>query len=175
MNMDIRRIVTGHDQNGRAVVTHDGEPPLNFTGVTGNGNALIWVTDRAPADNNDGADAGSRKVGIAPEPGGSIIRVVEYPPESERGAGGPDERAHLASLGARLPQDQSRHPGMHKTDTVDYAIIMAGEIHMLLDCSEVHLKAGDVEVQRGTFHAWSNRGSQPCRIAFILIDADPAP
>ncbi len=70
MVMDIRRVVTGHDQAGKAVITHDGEPPLNFIGASGNGNALIWVTEGAPADNMDPGDAGDQKVGIAPGPGG---------------------------------------------------------------------------------------------------------
>jgi quercetin dioxygenase-like cupin family protein len=84
-----------------------------------------------------------------------------------------DPASMHASLGQGAPKRgrPPRHPAMHRTRTVDYAIVMAGEIDMLLDDSEIHLKAGDVLVQQGTNHAWVNRGTEPCRIAFVLIDA----
>jgi mannose-6-phosphate isomerase-like protein (cupin superfamily) len=174
MTMDIRRVVTGHDENGKAVVILDGAPPINNRAETGNAMALIWSTLGAPADNRGNEDGGAHVVPIAPTDGGSTIRIVEYPPESTDGPAR-DERAHLESLGGHVPETPARHPGMHKTDSVDYALILAGEIDMLLDDDDVHLTAGDVVVQRGTYHAWANRGAVPCRIAFILIGADPLP
>jgi len=82
---------------------------------------------------------------------------------------------YLSKAGGAEQPEGARHPGMHKTNSIDYALIMEGEIDMLMDDTEVHLQAGDVVVQRGTVHAWANRGSAPCKIAFILIDAVPAP
>src|SRR6267378_559848 len=133
-----RRVVTGHDAKEKAVVLIDGAATnakqRKATGLT---STLLWVTDRAPADNSGSADAAEREIGVAPPPRGSIFRVVDFPPAVAFGA-------------------------------VDNAA-------MLLDDSEVHLKAGDVLVQQGTNHAWVNRGKESCRIAFALIDADELP
>ncbi len=96
--------------------------------------------------------------------------MVEFAPEGKDGAS--EELEYLAKVGTEQ-HDDARHPGMHITHSVDYAIIMSGEIDMLVDEDEVHLKTGDVVVQRGNNHAWVNRGTEPCRIAFILIDAHP--
>ncbi|NQV56748.1 MAG: cupin domain-containing protein [Rhodospirillales bacterium] len=173
MSMEIRRVVTGHDEDGKAVVTQDGTPPRLTTSRAGSELALFWVEPTTPANNSDPEDGGDMDIGIPPPPGGSIFRVVEFPPEqSDEAASAPGSEG-LSNMGAETP-DGARHPGMHRTDSIDYAIIMTGEIDMLLDDSEVHLKAGDVVVQRGTYHAWANRGSVPCRVAFVLIDADPA-
>jgi mannose-6-phosphate isomerase-like protein (cupin superfamily) len=107
-----------------------------------------------------------------PPAGGSVFRIVDFPPEPPEMRSADPASMH-ASLGEGVPKrgKPPRHPAMHRTRTVDYAIVMAGEIDMLLDDSEIHLKAGDVLVQQGTNHAWVNRGSEPCRIAFVLIDA----
>ena len=176
---DIRRVVTGHDDDGRAVVLFDGAPPRSVEAAGGIGRALFWISTETPADNSGSADGGDLETGIPPPPGGSIFRVVEFPPQGDDpDDGGMAEQAHLKKSGARIKGDDgltARHPGMHKTDTIDYAIIISGEIDMLLDDTEVHLKPGDVVVQRGTYHAWVNRGDEPCRIAFVLIDAKPAP
>ena len=174
MTMDLRRVVTGHDANGNAVVILDGAPPVNNRAETGNAMALIWSTDRAPADNRGSEDAGNRQVPIAPAGGGSTIRIVEYPPEGPNGPAR-DERAHLKSLGGHVPEPPARHPGMHKTDSVDYALILSGEIDMLLDEDDVELSTGDGVVERGSYRAWAGRGTAPCRIAFILIGAGPLP
>ena len=111
---------------------------------------------------------------LPPPKNGSKFRVVEYPPDSKRVAAlhGPTHaRRQVGGLCAR-PANK-RHPGFHKTDTIDYAIVLSGEIYALMDEGEVLLKAGDVLIQRGTNHAWSNRTEQPCCIAFVLIDAEP--
>lgn len=173
MTTSIRRVITGHDENGTAIVTLD-TPAPNARVRAANGliSTLLWVEDDTPADNSGDTDKADRDIGVSPPDGGSVFRVVEFPPE---------ESGNIfsnASMKAELGLDAddgtaSRHPGMHRTRSVDYAIILSGEIHMLLDDSEVHLKAGDTIVQRGTNHAWVNRSEAPCRIAFVLIDARP--
>jgi len=163
-----RRVVTGHDASGRAVVLIDGSAPnAKLRKATGLTSTLLWVTDASPADNSGSADAADRGIGVAPPGRGSIFRVVDFPPASEVGA--VDNAAMLREMGLA-----AAHRGagtMHRTRSIDYAIVISGEIDMLLDDSEVHLKAGDVLVQRGTNHAWVNRGKENCRIAFVLIDA----
>ena len=146
--MSIRRIVTGHDASGKAVVTIDGpatntkHPDENVTST------LMWVTDQAPSDIFAEGDAGDRKVGTAPSPGGTRFAVL-----------------HL------LPGNALH--GQHRTDTIDYVICMKGAIDMLLDNKVVHMQAGDIMIQRGTNHAWLNRGTEPAQIAFVLVDAQP--
>ena len=163
-----RRVVTGHDAAGRAVVLMDGAAPnAKLRKATGLTSTLLWVTDESPADNTGSADAADREIGVAPPPRGSIFRMVDFPPAAEAGA--VDNAAMLKEMG--LAGDHGGAGTMHRTRSVDYAIVISGEIDMLLDGSEVHLRAGDVLVQRGTNHAWVNRGKKSCRIAFVLIDA----
>src|SRR6266480_779591 len=169
-----RRVVTGHDAKGKAVVLIDGAAPnAKLRKATGLTSTLLWVTDRSPADNSGSADAAEREIGVAPPPCGSIFRVVDFPPSVDFGV--VDNAAMLREMGIGPGHGDARHAGMHRTQSVDYAVVISGEIDMLLDDSEVHLKAGDVLVQRGTNHAWVNRGRENCRIAFVLIDAkEPA-
>lgn len=173
MDSKIRRVVTGHDGTGKAVVLMDGEAPrVSVRKASGIGSALLWVTDSTPADLSGQTDAGDREIDVAPPRGGSIFRIVEFPPEKAVG----DVRSEdmLKEMGLQSQWEGGeppRHPGMHRTESIDYAVVMSGEIDMLLDDSEVHLKAGDVVVQRGTNHAWANRGDESCKIAFVLIDA----
>mgnify|MGYP006426489847 CR=1 FL=1 len=168
--MGTRRIVAGNDENGKAVIQFDSEAANVRNPTSTIESTLLWVTDSAPANNAGNEDAADQAIGIPPPSNGSIFRIVEFGPEG--GAATTDEQEYLASVGAEQ-HEGARHPGMHKTNSIDYAIIMSGEIDMLVDEDEVHVKAGDVVVQRGNNHAWANRGSEPCRIAFILIDADP--
>jgi len=171
----IRRVVTGHDARGRSVILSDGPSPhvLTLPGRPDFALTNLWVTDRAPASNAGGGDAAARPVVLEPPRNGTIFRVVEFPPD--RVAGGFDRKAAFAAMGAghAMDPDPSRHPGMHKTDTVDYALVLSGEIWALMDEGETLLRAGDTLVQRGTNHAWSNRGDQPCQVAFILVSASP--
>jgi len=166
-----RRVVTGHDASGRAVVLIDGAAPnAKLRKATGLTSTLLWATDESPADNSGGADSAERDIGVAPPPRGSIFRVVEFPPAAESGA--VDNAAMLKEMGiAGAAHSDPRHATMHRTRSIDYAVVISGEIDMLLDDSEVHLEAGDVLVQRGTNHAWVNRGKEPCRVAFILMDS----
>ena len=168
--MGTRRVIAGNDETGKAVIQFDSDAPNHHQATNSIEVTDLWVTDTTPANNDGGADAADCSIGIPPPPNGSIFRIVEFGPEGD--AGHNDEQDHLAKSGAATDKD-ARHPGMHKTNSIDYAIIMSGEIDMLVDEDEVHVKAGDVVVQRGNNHAWANRGTEPCRIAFILIDADP--
>lgn len=161
-----RRVVTGH-RDGKAVVLYDtAAPNRKLRQASGLVSTLVWVTDESPADISGTADRAEREIGVAPPPRGSIFRVVEFPPGRKEMS----REAVLKEMGLS-GQAHSQHPGMHRTRSIDYAVVMEGEIDMILDDSEVHLRAGDVLVQQGTNHAWANRGTRPCRIAFVLIDA----
>src|SRR5262245_50025300 len=174
MTRPTRRVVTGHDGSGKAVVVFDGAAPnAKLRKATGLTSTLLWVTDSSPADNSGRADAAERDIGVAPPHRGSIFRMVDFPPAADAPA--VDNAAMLKEMGiSGAGHTDPRKATMHRTRSVDYAIVISGEIDMLLDDSEVHLKAGDVVVQRGTNHAWVNRGSESCRIAFVLIDAAEA-
>ena len=172
-----RRIVTGHDENGRAVVLFDGESPHSFVLEKAGGLRLteIWETRSSPADNSGTRDAADHERRIEPVGGGSVFRIIEYPPDRVRLAT-LDPEAHFRGMGAKAADAaMRRHPGMHKTDTIDYCVVLSGEIWAVLDESEVLLRAGDCLVQRGTNHAWSNRTEEHCVIAFVLVAAEPAP
>ena len=146
MAVQVRRVVTGHDAKGRAVVKID-EVSKNITSSRpGQTACVVWTTESFPVNNTGDADEGLRQVGTTLK-NGTVFRVVEFAPGVA--------------------------PRNHRTDSIDYAVVLSGEIDMELDDSVVHLKAGDVLVQRGTIHNWVNRGTQPCVMAFILIDAKP--
>lgn len=174
MGEGIRRVVTGHDGQGRAVVAIDGTAStVRVRAANGRTSTLLWAEDETPSDNSGAADKADREIGVAPPDGGSVFRIVTFPPEA---AG--DSVLSNADFKAELGLDTAdaataRHPSMHKTRSVDYGIILSGEIDLLLDESEVTLRAGDVVVQRGTNHGWVNRGTEPCSMAFVLIDAKP--
>jgi len=169
----IRRVVTGHDARGRSVILSDGPSPhvLTIPGRTDFALTNLWITDGAPASNAGSADAAARPVVLEPPRNGTIFRIVEFPPD--RAPGGFDRAAAFKAMGAghAMDPDAARHPGMHKTDTVDYALVLSGEIWALMDDGETLLRTGDTLVQRGTNHAWSNRSDQPCLVAFILVSA----
>jgi quercetin dioxygenase-like cupin family protein len=146
MALQIRRVVTGHDKQGHAVVTID-ELCKNVVSARPQAHAcVVWSTATLPADNSGSEDGGARKVATT-DPNGSVFRVVSFGPGVA--------------------------PRNHRTESIDYAVVMSGEIDMELDNSVVHLRAGDVLVQRGTIHNWVNKGTAPCVIAFILIAAKP--
>ena len=165
----IRRVVTGHDDSGTAIIAMDGEAQnIRVRKANGLTSTLLWVEDETPSDNSGNIDKAGRDIGVAPPDGGSVFRIVDFTPDTD----GVSNEEMKKELG--LDPDSSgpvRHPGMHRTRSIDYGIVLSGEIDMLVDEDEVHLTAGDVVVQRGTNHAWANRGTEPCRIAFILIDA----
>jgi quercetin dioxygenase-like cupin family protein len=146
MALQLRRVVTGHDANGRAVVKIDELTKNPPSGRPGRSACVVWTTEGFPVDNTGDEDGGTRQVGTTLN-NGTVFRVVEFMPGVS--------------------------PRVHRTDSIDYAVVMSGEIDMELDDSVVHLKAGDVVVQRGTIHNWVNHGAESCVIAFVLIDAKP--
>jgi quercetin dioxygenase-like cupin family protein len=146
MTMNVRRVVTGHDQNGRALVQIDEIASNVVSGRPGQAGVVVWSTEGYPIDNNDNNDGSKRQVGTSLAQG-TVFRVVRF--------------------------DPGVTPRNHRTDSLDYAVVMSGEIDMELDGSIVHLKTGDVLVQRGTIHNWINGWSEPCIIAFVLIGAKP--
>ena len=171
-----RRIVTGFTAEGVSTIVSDGPPPKIHTSPVQPElrNANIWVTRETPA-RIDAPDTVESHDLLYPPTNGTVIRVMDIPPQPDD----PEEvaRAYQSARQGLFPDrdkvkgDKSRHPGMHITDTVDYAIILEGEMHAVLEDCETLMKAGDVLVQRGTNHAWSNRSGKVCRVAFILIDA----
>lgn len=173
-----RRVVTGHNAEGKSIFVSDGPTPHVFQRNTGSAIVMeLWETTSAPADNSGNDDAIARGFRLPPPGNGSVFRIIAYPPDKERLKALATELAGLDDgSGRRAAADKSggaRHPGFHKTSSVDYAIVLSGEIYALMDEGEVLLKAGDVLIQRGTNHAWSNRTDEPCYVAFVLIDADP--
>ncbi len=146
MSLNIRRVVTGHDDNGRAVIAIDEIARNVISRRPGHASCVVWSTGEFPTDNASALDGGARAVGST-DPGGSVFRIIAYAP-------------------GVAPRD-------HRTESIDYAVVMAGEIDMEIDGASVHLCAGDVLVQRGTIHNWINRGSEPCVIAFVLLAAEP--
>jgi mannose-6-phosphate isomerase-like protein (cupin superfamily) len=173
----IRRVVTGKDESGKAVSVMDGISSNSFTnkdmGVT---STLMWATDSAPADISGNDDTAKRPRGVQPAPGGTIFSIVDFAPQKSLESS-PEARRQLMRQMGLGPEGEFRPnhnvPGMHRTRTLDYVLVLSGEIDLVMDDSEVHLKAGDVVVQRGTNHAWVNRGDQPCRIAAVAIGAGP--
>jgi quercetin dioxygenase-like cupin family protein len=190
MRKPIRRVVTGHDATGRSVFVMDGPAPHVYCRSPGSAIVTeLWETRGSPADNRGNAEVTDHAFRLAPPSNGTVFRIIEYPPDSQRLAAlaseasgqrgnsivrAPDTRPEPGSSArAAFDRGSPRHPGFHKTSSVDYAIVLAGEIYALMDEGEVLLKEGDVLVQRGTNHAWSNRSDAPAYLAFVLIDAEP--
>ena len=171
----IRRAVTGHDQNGKSVFIIDCHATAGKEMESMPGLALtdIWATNGAPANNDGHTDAADRPIVLEPSPNGTIFRVVEFPPDSAW-RDSADAQEAFESIGAGHASDQSTDdPMMHKTSTIDYLIVLKGEIWAILEDSEICLKQGDVMVQRGTNHSWSVRTEEPCLLAAVLVSADP--
>jgi len=146
MALQIRRVVTGHDTSGHAIVKIDEVVKNLASSRLGATACVVWTTEGFRVDNDGDEDAGLRKTGTTLD-NGTVFRILELVPGVT--------------------------PRNHRTDSIDYAVVMSGEVEMELDDAKVHLKAGDVLVQRGTIHNWVNRGSEPCVIAFVLIAAKP--
>jgi quercetin dioxygenase-like cupin family protein len=177
MPQPIRRVVTGHNAAGRSVFVMDGAAPHVYSRSPGSAVVTeLWETRAAPADNRGSAEVTDHAFRLLPPKNGTVFRIIEYPPDKQRLAALEAQRASAddgSGHGVAFDRGSPRHPGFHKTASVDYAIVLSGEIHALVDEGEVLLKAGDVLIQRGTNHAWSNRTDQPATLAFVLIDAEP--
>ncbi len=172
---DRRRVVTGHNTSGKSVVMIDG-PPSRIFGSDLRGMAEIWNTDNAPVNTQDGTDRADIDVVLSPVVNGSKFRFFTVAPEDpsisdeEREARVSERFAAMGAANERV--DTSRHAAMHLTKTVDYIILLSGEVTLLLDEDERDLKPFDVVVQRGTNHAWINKGKEPAVLIAVLIDAD---
>jgi hypothetical protein len=169
----VRRVVTGVNEAGRSYVLSDRLIPTEATPDGSFRRIGIWLTDTAPASNEGKAELipdGNTEHVVPQGKGGTAIRIVDIPPEREWAA----LPSLMTSNGVVTdPARSARHPGFHKTATVDYAVCLEGEVWMLLDEGETVLRAGDVIVQRGTYHAWSNRSDRVCRVLIVMVDADP--
>ncbi|MGI9203777.1 MAG: cupin domain-containing protein [Woeseiaceae bacterium] len=174
MATKIRRVVTGHDTSGRAVCVSDATATNLLQRPSRPGVTLtnLWQCATSPAEYDSAEETVDGPFILHPPASGNVFRIIEFEPEDPEVLKTLDGKAAFAEMGAadNIVED-ARHPFMHRTNSVDYAVILSGQITMLLDDSEVLLEAGDVVVQRGTNHAWSNRGTEPCRIAFVLVDA----
>jgi len=171
----VRRVLTGHDADGRSTFIADGLAPNVKEMPSFPGLALtdLWETRGAPASNAGDADAADRPIHLEPPKNGTIVRIVEFPPDSTRPRSS-DGSAGFKAIGAGHAQDKhSSDPMMHRTQTVDYIIVLKGEIHAVMETGEKLLRAGDVLIQRGTNHSWSVRGTEPCIVAAVLVNAKP--
>ena len=177
MARQIRRVVTGHDENGVAVVQSDDMATCVLSRPNRPGVTLtnLWMNEKTPAVMDRKDDPVEGPLILHPPKDGAVFRIVQFDPEDPEVLATLDGKAAFAEMGAAANVvEGARHPFMHRTDSLDYAIVLSGEIWMMMDEEEddLLLKAGDVLIQRGNNHAWSNRGTEPCQIAFILIDAN---
>ncbi len=175
MSRKIRRVVTGHDANGVAKVIRDEEAACILSRPNRPGVTLtnLWQNDKTPAAMERHDDPVDGPLILHPPTNGAVFRIVQFDPENPEELAKLDGKSAFAEMGAGdNVVENARHPFMHRTDSLDYAVVLTGEIYMMMDEDECLLKAGDTVVQQGTNHAWSNRGTEPCQIAFILIDAE---
>ncbi len=162
--VNIRRIVTGHDETGKAIFIEDRICPHRFAigGCENFVTAEIWRQTETPV-NNDGdyMDTADRSFHINPDPNGNVFRIMQFPPDGE--------------LGMKEDGVTPEPPMMHRTASLDYAMVLDGEVYAVIDGGETLMKKGDILIQRGTIHAWSNRSGKPCTILFVLSAANPTP
>lgn len=173
----IHRVVTGHDAHGKAIVASNGPLPsvIEIAAIPGTVFHEVWSTSATPAPVDNGPDPTVGPIVLPPPKQGTRMRFVDIPPDTADYLAHGAERMHdaFAQIGdtkASTVRADSPHPLMHCTESVDYGIVIDGEMTLVLDDSEVLLKAGSVVVQRGTNHAWANRSGRPCRMLFVLID-----
>ena len=171
----MRRIITGHDKNGKSIITLDG-PPARSIGEDVGGLFELWNTDGNQVISSDMVDRADDEIILSPPRGGTKFRYFQINPLHN---GVPDEILQeiaadaFEKVGAAHHRvDTTKHPAMHKTETVDYIILLKGDVTLILDEEEVDLKPFDVVVQRGTNHAWVNNGTEPALLIAVLIDSD---
>ncbi len=171
MLKQVRRIVTANDENGKSGVAIDGMADNTITVLT-----ELWITGRGQVNHTDGIDHGALSDKLEPPPGGTLFRFFQIAPESETAHLTIEERTKAAAdwfagmNGGHLQPDTSRHPAMHRSPTTDYIILLSGQITLVLDKEERDLKPFDVVVQRGTNHAWVNRGTGDALLMAVLVD-----
>lgn len=179
----ITRVVTGHSQDGRSILTEVGPLPtvVEITAIPGTVFHEVWSTAESPARVANGSDPTLGPLVLPPPPGGTRIRFVDIPPDTEdflkSGAGRMGEAfEQIGDKAASTVKESSPHPLMHRTESIDYGIVIEGEMTLVLDDGEALLKPGSVVIQRGTNHAWANRSGKMCRMLFVLVSGtyDPA-
>lgn len=179
---DIHRVVTGHAADGRAIVASNGPLPTvaEIAAIPGTVFHEVWATSGTPAPVDNGPDPTLAPLMLPPPKQGTRIRFVDIPPDTAEFLAGGAQRmgeafAQIGDVAASTVKADSPHPLMHRTESVDYGIVIEGEMTLVLDDSEVLLKPGSVVVQRGTNHAWANRSGRPCRMLFVLVDGQYEP
>ena len=175
----LRRVVTGFDAEGESVFLEDGPTRVRTNPARpGMRRFNVWATGRVPVP-IDEPDRGSELHGVMPLRGGSVLDIIDYPPEpkdpADRARMQAQMRERIRSMGVHPEPGIRRYPdnpepGMHETDSFDYVIVLSGEIYAIVGKTEKLLKAGDVLIQRGTRHSWSNRSDDTCRVAFLVVD-----
>ena len=178
----IHRVVTGHEADGKAVITSDGPLPtvVVIDAIPGTVFHEVWSTAGAPAPVDNGTDPTLGPLVLPPPKQGTRLRFVDIPPDTDefltQGASKmKDAFEQIGDEKASTVKADSPHPLMHRTESVDYGVVIEGELTLVLDDSEVLLKPGSVVVQRGTNHAWANRSGRPCRMLFVLVDGQYEP
>jgi mannose-6-phosphate isomerase-like protein (cupin superfamily) len=174
----VQRLVTGHDEQGRSVIALDGAPPtiVALEQIPGTWFYELWNTAHGlPAAIDQAGDPTLGALTLPPPKAGSRLRIVDIPPDTPEFLARGAERMHAAfarigDAAASTVKADSPHPLMHRTESIDYAVVLEGEITLVLDKEERALKAGDVVIQRGTNHAWANRSERVCRMLFVLLD-----
>lgn len=174
----IHRVVTGHDDSGRAIVLTEAALPtvVEVAAVPGTLFHEIWSTAATPARvTASEPDPTTGPLVLPPPPGGTRIRIVDIPPETAETLAANAARmgeafSQIGDASASTGSAGAPHPLMHRTESVDYGVVLEGELTLVLDASEVQLRPGSVVIQRGTNHAWANRSGQPCRMLFVLVD-----
>ncbi|MFL2734663.1 MAG: cupin domain-containing protein [Gammaproteobacteria bacterium] len=171
----MRRIITGHNEDGRSIITLDG-PPARSIGEDVGGLFELWNTDGKDIISSDNNDRADEEIILSPSAGGTKFRYFQINPLPE---GMPDEVMQemaakaFENVGAAHHRiDTTKHPAMHKTETIDYIILLKGNVTLILDEEEVKLQPFDVVVQRGTNHAWINNGNEPALLIAVLIDSN---
>ncbi|WP_085316728.1 cupin domain-containing protein [Derxia lacustris] len=178
----LRRVVTGHDADGRSVIVEAGPLPtvVPIEKIPGTVFHEIWSTAATPAPVDNGPDPTLAPLMLPPPRHGTRIRVVDIPPDTDEFLNHGAERmsaafAQIGDAAASTVKTDSPHPLMHRTESIDYGIVLDGEMTLVLDAGETRLTRGDIVIQRGSNHAWANRSGQPCRMLFVLVDGQYDP
>lgn len=178
----IHRVVTGHEASGKAIIASNGPLPtvVEIAAIPGTVFHEVWETRATPALIDNGADPSTGPLTLPPPPNGTRMRFVDIPPDTQEfldhgAAKMKDAFSQIGDEKASTVKAHSPHPLMHRTESIDYGVVIEGEMTLVLDDSEVLLRPGSVVIQRGSNHAWANRSGKPCRMFFILIDGTYAP
>lgn len=176
--MKTRRVVTGHDAEGRSIIVSDGDCPVSQAILSPDFVVNdAWRAERLPADNSSTKEPCCAPLELEPSPTGNVFRIVQFPPDRDSFAAA-DPKSIFDEFGSTgsssmAGYEGAPHPMMHRTNSVDYIVIISGEIYAIMEKGETLLRQGDVLIQRGTNHAWSNRSDKPCLMAAVLNAATP--